>query len=195
MDLTTLARVKTLLAISASDDDTLLNQLITAVSSEVEKFLNRTATAATYTEQYDVDEGQRVFFLRAYPVTALTSIKVDILRSFTDAVAVDSSLYYADLARGKIKFDGYQPIPGPGVFQAVYTGGMAANAGAFVTAFPRVAQAVDMQVAYMFQRKAELAVSSKTWEGLSIVLESPMTLVKRVKDMLQYDRRSELASI
>lgn len=123
----TLDRVKEKLEIpsATTTHDNLLRSILSGVSGTVESFLDRYTEEKARTEQYNAFDGQRTLFLRGYPVKTLTSIKNDTLREFTGD-AIDSSYYYHEAARGIVSFDRYVPLYGPGVFQVVYTGGMAA---------------------------------------------------------------------
>jgi len=88
-DLTTLADVKAWLAITASSDDAVIQETITAASLY---WLWRTGrdslnTIATYTERYD-GAGRSRQFLRNSPVTAVTSVTIDgvVIPQSTDFV-------------------------------------------------------------------------------------------------------------
>ncbi len=194
MDLTTLARIKTLLAIDTAETqhDALLSQLISAVSAEAEVFLDRHAQQVARVEQYDVYNRQAVFFLRGYPVLVAPAPTVNhnLDRDFSGAdLSVDA--YYLELATGKLTVDRVELTPGPGVLEVSYTGGMAASTAALVTAFPAVAHAVDIQVAFVFQRRHSLGISGFSAEGGSVSLETPVELIPIVKSSLKRFRRKE----
>ena len=190
MDLTTATRVKELLEKSDTGLDTLIAQLITPISQQVEKYLNRHAQEVSRTEQYTIKAFQQIVKLRGYPVLALpvAAFKNSSGRDFT-GTAIDTTSYYLDLVTGEVQFDNIALIDGPGVFQAVYTGGMAANTAAFLTAFPGVAGQVDAQVASMVHRRHELGLASFSAEGGSISLAELPDLLPGVKRGLAGFRR------
>lgn len=54
-----------------------LEGFISSVSSSVERFLNRSLAITTYTEYFDSRYGQLEYYLRARPVTSITSVYED----------------------------------------------------------------------------------------------------------------------
>lgn len=193
MDLTTSTRVKALTesgGISAGTaNDTLIAQLIATHSQNIENYLGRKTLATSRTEQFDVARGQRAFLLSAFPVTEVTSARDADDRDFASALAIDTTDYYLDTARGVIEFDGYQPINGAGTLQVIYTGGMAADTASFVAAYPDVAQACDMQVAYTISRKDQLGAQSIGTQSGSVGWAGPLDLLPEVKRLLEPYRR------
>ena len=147
MDLTTVARVKTLAKIDVASFDTVLGQLVTDWSAAAEKYLNRKTETAAYTKQFDVECGQRVFALDAYgdPATALTEIKIATDRDFAGTSAEDLDDFYLEQDTGLVASD-VNLSTGWGVLQIQWTGGMAADTSSFITAFPDVSEAVEAQV-------------------------------------------------
>ena len=152
MNLTTLEKVTTRLSKGYEAHLPLLNQLIEEVSLFVEGYLDRQCQTATKTETFDVEESQRIIRLTAWPVTSITSVSNDRTRAFTNYA---SSSDYAYDTRGLLKFD-YSLTPGPQVLRVIYVGGMASTTAAFVAAYPDIAGAVAMQVAYAFMRRTDL---------------------------------------
>jgi len=72
--LTSKSKVKSLLGISGSSYDTILDSLVNGVSSFIESFCARIFLTAIYTEYYDGEDGGKIYFNQA-PVTALTSFE------------------------------------------------------------------------------------------------------------------------
>lgn len=68
--LTSLASVKTYLGISGSDDDSLLESLIDAVSDRIETFCNRQFSSRDYRQWFDGRRETR-FVVQHYPITAV----------------------------------------------------------------------------------------------------------------------------
>jgi uncharacterized phiE125 gp8 family phage protein len=94
--LDTLANVKTALLISGSTDDTLLNRLMDGANAAIASITGRDFAGGTYTETHPA--GRNLLFLANYPVTSVTSVKVDASRQFgSDTVrASDSYVLHAD---------------------------------------------------------------------------------------------------
>lgn len=191
MDFTTLARVRTLLKDTSTQNDTLIDQLIDAVSPQFERILNRHALETARTEQYDVAPGQEVFLLRGFPVLASPAavVKNSLSRDFTAASAIAATSYYIDLSRGILHIDLVGLEPGPGTLQVAYTGGLATSTAALITAFPDIAAACELQVAYLIQRKDELGLASFSAEGGSVAQALPTKILEGARELLQPYRR------
>lgn len=173
LDLTTLARTRAFLKLASSnvEDDALISVLITAWSAAIEQYLDRAVLAASFTEVQDVEPGQRNFWVKNWPVTAITDIRSDRTRAFAASAVVSSTAYVnygGESGRGRIAFDLYQPIVGPQTLQFNYTAGMAASVGAFVAAYPQLAIACDMQVAWALARKSLVGLQSTSGDGGSV---------------------------
>jgi uncharacterized phiE125 gp8 family phage protein len=97
----TLANVKTALLISGATDDALLNRLLAGADAFITQHTGRDFEGGTFTETHPA--GRSVLFLRNYPVTGVTSVKVDSSRQFgSDTVrAADTYVLHAD--RGLIE--------------------------------------------------------------------------------------------
>jgi hypothetical protein len=74
-DLTTVAKLKTFLRSTVTTDDTLLQQIITGVSTEIEGVCGRHLVSASYTE-HRTGNGKTVMLANEYPITTLTQILV-----------------------------------------------------------------------------------------------------------------------
>lgn len=198
MDLSTLDRVKTHMnaggqKITKADAESLLSELITSYSAAFESYLNRLVETTVRTLQITVHPGQTTFELPAYPVTTLTSVKNTWDRDFASATAIDSDDYYCDTETGILYIDRYGLIPGPGVMQVVYTGGMAATPAAFVTAYPEIAGALDQQVVSHWQRKDQLGAQGVSLGQGSVSFSGPLKLLPEVRATLAKHRRVALA--
>jgi hypothetical protein len=75
--------------------DDQLAQCLADATAMVEVYLDRQLIAADVVEQFE--PGDKVLILRAWPVTAITSIVTAI-----DAMTVDPTTYYANLPAGRI---------------------------------------------------------------------------------------------
>lgn len=102
-DLSTLANVKEYLRITDTNDDTLLQKILTRTSEWIQKYCNRTFIATTYTEYYDGD-GSNELLLDQFPVNSITSCYDDTDREYgadtaitvTDLIIKDAGLIVYD---------------------------------------------------------------------------------------------------
>lgn len=196
MDLTTIARMNAVIApaatLSGQPSQTLVSQLITSVSYLVQQYLDRQVQSGSQTQYFDVDDGDQVFQLNAYPVSAVASVYYDYQQAWATATLLQSTTYASPLydPTGRMIF--YSPFqPGRKLFNALkvsYTGGMAADTTSFVTAYPDVTQAVELQVAFLYQRRNDLGVQSISGDGGSVSM-APMELLPMVRTILDNHRR------
>lgn len=187
LDLTDLTEVKARVSElnGVSSYDTLLGSLISSVSARAERRMNRTTTASSgITETFDVLPRQGVLFLSATPVTAITSVKFDLEREFGASTALASGEYHVRGSTGALYLDGWPPVYGRRVCQVVYDGGMAADTSAFRTAYPDIAEAIAKQVAFLFQRRDQLGITTKSTqgEGITVVAQDWLPEVEAVLD-------------
>lgn len=193
MDLTTSARVKSWLeggGVSAGTaNDALISALIKAYSTLAEVYMGRETLAAERTDTLDVEEGQRVFFLRAWPVTDFESATDASDRDFDSALPIDTTDYVVDLERGVVEFDQYQPVAGRRTLQVVYTGGMALDTTAFIAAYPDVATALDMQIAYTLSRRDQLGAQNLSTQAGNIAWSGPIDWLPQAKQIMDLHRR------
>jgi hypothetical protein len=193
MDLSTVARVKTLLGIAPSTYDTELGQILTMVSAQAEAYMDRQADSGGTETQYldTMETGTRtVYQLQAFPVSSITTIHYDPDLAYGAATLLSSDDYRVvrngDVGQFMLLIS---VAPWPSSLKVVYVGGMAANAGAFVTAFPDIAGAVDAQVAFLFQRRKEFGLEGVSGAGGSISMYSPVTFLPMLRQVLAKYRR------
>lgn len=201
MDMTTSTRVKEALGITGSGSDTTIAQMITAVSNEVERLMDRHAQTSARTEVYQIRATKRLVLLKGYPVDtgAAFTIKVSQNGDFSTADALDQYTEYTlDATRGEIRLlGGFEPLRdadsgkpiAPIYVQVTYTGGMATTAGNFVTAFPEVAQAVDMQVVHQFKRRATPGQTATEMGDSSASYQGELGLIKITTEAARRHRR------
>lgn len=195
MDFTTATRVKKHLELTTAVGDALLAQLIPAVSLQVEKYLGFSrpggALTAERTETHDVHPGDGLIWLRSWPVDLEEDFEVKNAfdRDFAAAEVIDAELYHVDAEVGRLAFDRYGLIPGPGALQVVYTAGFGADADDVVELYPDVATAVDLQVAFLYKRKDTLGLSSFSAEGGSVSFLNPEGLLPQARALLDGFRR------
>lgn len=92
--------VKELLGISTNDDDELLEQLQTMADEFINSHCGRDFRGGTFTELHPA--GVRMIFLTNYPVTAVTSVKVDPDGNFGSESLRDPQSYVLYPDRGVI---------------------------------------------------------------------------------------------
>lgn len=135
MSLDTLSNVKTRLGISSSADDTLLGKLQDTADAFIANYCDRDFNGGTFTEYHP---GGSIFVhVRNYPITSVTSVKVDPAYQFGSETLVATDRYVVHSERGVLQaLDGpFLPAPqsplvngdirawtrGPRVIQVVYT--------------------------------------------------------------------------
>lgn len=194
MNLTTAQRVKAILADGVGPkEDALLDQLIVAASAMAESYMRRTALAGTYTEYFDVPQFITAIQLKAWPLTSITSVYNDSARSYGSSTLLDSTGYAAQLETGLLCFD-YYLATGLRSLKVTYIGGMAATADAFVTAYPDIAHAVEMQVVHEFRRRKDSLDGSSASLGVGSFLPSGgVVLLNYTKDILDQYSRMDVA--
>jgi hypothetical protein len=191
MDLTTVARFKAHYlgdteSLSWTKDDTELAKMVTRVSMMVEQFLGRTvqATGSDLTEVCTVNQWESFYKVKAWPISSITSVKY--ARDQLDWSKIDAltegTTYWSENARGiimlytEVKYD-------PGYVQVIYQGGMAADADAFVAAYPDIELAVLTQLTYQWQRRTSPAGSKTIGDG-GINFDTGLRLLPAVQELL-----------
>lgn len=194
MDLTTVARVKTMLSISVSTQDTLLAQIVSDVSASIAAYLGYQPEYAEQderTETYDVEPGDGVIFLRTWPVDLEEAfvVKNSSTRDFDAAAVIDEDAYHVDARTGRVSFDAWSLIPGPGVLQVLCTGGLGVDANDVIANYTDIARAADLQAAFVFKRRDNLEASSFSQDGASVSFSSDFDLIPSVRRILDRFRR------
>jgi hypothetical protein len=184
MDLTTVERVKRRLGIESDDQDDVIGRLISSISRQFEIVADRYALIDDRTVIHDVEHaGQRRFYLRGYPVVEITSVHYSPVRTF-DPTTLLASTYYA--VRGPwltiLDTDMEESIQS---LQVVYNGGMAEDTDAFWAAFPDVADAVDVQAAFLRKRDANLGVASVSDPSGSANFQQTIELLPYVRQTFE----------
>lgn len=99
--LNTLANVKTSLLISGTTDDAVLTRLMDAADGFIAEFTGRAFAGGTFTETHPA--GRTLVFLRNWPVTSVTSVKVDANRAFGSETAWATDRYVVHAERGVVE--------------------------------------------------------------------------------------------
>lgn len=179
LDLTTLARVKTLLGESGASLDALLSQLISSVSARFEEEMRRHTLRAARTEVYPVKMTRRMLTLKGAPVDPAAAITVkysDTTDFASSPTLVKNSDYVIEDEMGVIRLittgDAFaagkmqRPFM-PYYVQVACTSGMATSTANFISAYPEIAQACDIQTAYLFKRKVSPGGDVKVGDSYS----------------------------
>lgn len=206
MDLTTSARVKAMCTGIPSGDatlDTVIAQVITAVSAAVEDYCDRGFEYVARTEYHNVGKDQMVFSFKGYPAVASspaivvsndTNHETATYTQFPSTTEISRSMYAVDAERGLIIFDGYQPIAGPRSLKVAYTGGFAVGAttaGGFVTACPAVAYAVETQCVHEINRRSTPGINTFTSGSETLGYPVSFSFLPVVEMVLRRYRRIE----
>lgn len=204
MNLTTVERIRALVMAGANmpgqdlnaSTVAALNQIISEVSAQAEAELDRYAQTGERTEYLDIEPGQCVFSLRAYPVSAVAGIWYDPEQEWSgDAIA--ANLYRSPVydRNGLLRLDyqlNWSDIPRQRALKVTYTGGMAADTAAFMAAFPDITSAVSQQVYYLWTRRHDLGLSSSSGIG-GTVTQAEVTWLPTAMRTLKRHRRIHAA--
>lgn len=165
MQITTLANVKELLSIptSTTGDDLRIQSFVLAVSAVIEKHLMRSLHIEERTQYFDVERSNKVFYLEAYPISAI-AVYNDYGRDFT--TAIDEENYTIRSGKGRIVIDKHSLAEGYDALKVVYTGGIALTQSELQTDYPDLEMAARMQCALWYKMKDRLNLSSETIQGV-----------------------------
>lgn len=189
--LTTLARVKAYLKIDTTNtqQDALLTQLITGVSTRAEQYMGRMTEIDDYVEYLDVEfPGQKRFHLSTFPVTAVSEVNYDPDGDYESGDALSTSDFRVNLTRGQVHVRTWLARAFQGL-RISYTGGMASDTAEFITAFEEITDAIDKQVAYEFQRRRDIGLSSVSGAGGTITQYPLKEFIPLTKAVLDKHRR------
>lgn len=206
MDLTTAERVRVLIMAGAqatgtallSDTSAGLGQLITEVSAAAESYLDRNAeSGVSRTEYFDVERGNTIFRLRAYPVASVTNIWLDYDQAFGTSTLLTTDDYFNPVldTRGLLVMKYPSFFRGYGdrwsrALKVTYTGGMAATAAAFITAFPDIAAAVEHQVIFRWKRRNDLGHLSVAGDAGTVTVAGVEWIAESIAVLDRYRRHS-----
>lgn len=192
MNVTTLANLKRHIGLAGDSEDAALQTILAAVSAQIEAYLARALERVERIEQHDVERGQRVFLLQAYPVDTASAFEVrnDAAREFGVAIPIDPDNFYLHARSGRLTFDHSGLLSwGPGTLQVLYTGGMGGTTSDIQSGFPDVEMAGILQAGHLFQRRHDLGITTVSSEGGSVSAIERTPLLDRVRGMLDLHRR------
>jgi len=197
---TNIDRVKRLIDKTQPDDDAILTALIEEFSSAFEIMIRRHVEKKERTEYYDAEAGQTTLILKGYPIDTGETFEIynDTARDFGSSSLISSDSYSISQNTGLITFDRITLYDGPGVVKVVYTGGIAENTNDIigntnVENAILLAQAVEFQVAHIYQRRRALGSNTVSGGGGSVTVDDPTKLLPIVKRNLALFERSHEA--
>lgn len=121
--LTTVTDIKTALAIAGTGDDALLERILNGADGFIEAHTGRNFAGGTFTELHP--GGRASVFLSNFPVSAITSLKVDPARAFGSGTERAADTFVLHAARGVIESLTGPFVPGggraPSTVRVVYT--------------------------------------------------------------------------
>jgi hypothetical protein len=153
--------------INSDDYDDFLMGLIEETSVQFETYLGHKLLKSARTEVQDVEKFQRTFFLREYPITSVSTVKVRsaISTDWASVSALTATTYSVDTVTGRLYLDTSTAYEGHDAIQVVYTAGFSTTTALLITEYPEIASAAERQVAYLFRRRNELEASTHSVGG------------------------------
>jgi hypothetical protein len=133
VQLTSVARAKAYLGVSDSKEDGSLGRVVASASSRVEAYLRRIDSLELKERTITISAtlGQRKFYLPAYPITSVASVKYDATGLFTGSEITITDFHIVEGRAVQIDalLSAYSPISivGPNTVRITYTGGLAAH--------------------------------------------------------------------
>lgn len=202
MDLTTLERVYLFDGqLPDNRDKEMIKMVISAVSSVVEMYLDRTILKGTYTESFDVPQyADTLAWVRAYPVIMTEEIQPQdpLLPPFTNPLQVEDNGVVMDLADIDINpsYGWFQPRVeidwGMAKLKITYYGGMAFDTADFISKFPDIEYEVCKQVVFEYKRKKMMTQLSTGAGGNSSETYAPFVLQPSLQKVLRRHRRASI---
>lgn len=172
-ELTTKQKVKDFLGITSADYDTQITELVLNTSSQIEAYCGRLFNSTSYTEYFDVENGDTKLFISNYPVSSLSSVQY---RTGTwGAITWDnfnSNDYLLDEDTGKVsfalRFNGAEKY-----IKIVYVGGFLIDFNnennSSLHTLPRdLMQTATEMTAKVYQLRTVTGIASESTEGQSI---------------------------
>jgi uncharacterized phiE125 gp8 family phage protein len=156
-DLTGLDNVKAYLGLATSNDDVLLARLITAISGYAQQWMGRAILSSTYNEVRN-GSGSRLMAFANYPVTAVSSLKVD-----TNVIQPA-----ADVVSPGYRFDGRLLYVNGGCFNKGIANVEVSYTAGYATVPAELEQAVIELVAMRYRERDRIGHQSKSLGGETV---------------------------
>jgi hypothetical protein len=175
--------LKTFLEEDSADFDTLLNQIIPQVSSQIETYLNRELKEEARTEYFS--GGRRCYYVSAFPINP--SPAPIVLED--DVTQTENEDFFTFENEGLFEFQYETSKWRPKIIKITWTGGYAEATG--VLAVPDdMKQACIQQCAYVFKRRRDLGNSGVSSPNGSINYTAAIDLLVNVKTILNLYRNN-----
>lgn len=168
-DLTTLAAVKLWLGLSGTDEDALLQSLITAASGTIQSYLGRDLLVGARLETRN-GLGGTALVVAHRPLVSVESLQVDQITIPPASGAAGGYLFSDTTIR---LTGGWRFGAGVGNVRIAYTAG-------YATVPPEIAQACTELVALKYKEREHLGVSGKSLAGEHISF-TPATLTPAIR--------------
>lgn len=188
--LTTRTKVKSYMGITGTDNDTVIDELITGVTAFIKSYCGgRNFLSQAYVEIYDSKRGRHKIFLKQLPVSALTVVEY---RAGTPSTPIwntynaDTYLLYGNA--GYIHFYGGLPEVPQG-FRISYTAGYLIDFTQEFTAFHTLpadlTMAANEMIATILNTRKSGGITTESTEGQAITYDTMAGAVsKNVKNIL-----------
>lgn len=192
LNLTTLARVKSYLEITDGNSDNSIELLIPSISQSIERYLNREIRKTNYTEYFDVEPKQKVFYLKAIPVVVDTlALNYDIDREFPVTNELEDEDFAIYEEEGRVEIDKIVLTRNVWdvqrkVLKATYAGGMASSTELLVSstsAFLDLELACFEMLGDFLAFKTKGGISSES-QGAYSVSYNTLSIPEKVKKIL-----------
>lgn len=174
----------------------LIAMLCTYVTGRFEQRCQRGWDKKVYTRYFSFDRARSVLFLPETPIATTPAVKiwVDSTRQFGAETLLDASAYVLTPETGKVLLleshalagvlTDKQAWPiGERMVKAEFTGAFLEGHG--VGTPGDLSLAALLQAGFLYQRRGELGLNSRSLEGGSFTAESQITLLPEVQDVLE----------
>lgn len=157
--LTDRASVKTIMGIDGTSRDAEIDLQIRAVSGLIAQYCGRADAleSRSRVEVHDVSPGQRVWQLRAYPVTSITDVRHDWNREFGASTVLDDDTYTVREDAGLLTMDyalvGFGGRRWAQTLQVTYVAGLASTLVGLRSGYADIELACQYQVQHNLKRK------------------------------------------
>lgn len=190
MDLCFLTDIKAKVGIADNEPehDDMLKHLIRSVSLHFEAATNRRFYRMSRTEYFNVDDGQTIFSLVAYPISAITSVKNDIDWDWASSSMISSDNYTYITETGVLYVKNVYLVHGFRALQVVYTGGLAADSNLLRYQYEDICLAAEDQVIAWFNNRKHHGVQSVA-VGPNQLTVQEAKLLPHVKEVLARYKR------
>lgn len=199
LECTTLAALKTQLkGMKDTSNDDALEQLITATSMAIQNWLGTGLVLGQRTEEYDVVPRQPFLFLRNYPVTSISAVRVSADWDFNNATPLASTDYRVQASTGKLVFldellepdvTGLHSDRQEMAAQVIYTAGFAATTDDLIANYTPIQTACHLWCAAIWKQREQPMALSERISDTSVARSGELKMPKSVEDLLWPYRR------